>query len=260
MKRVVNILLGMLIITYLLVVLGFVRDAHDEVRCNGIEVIITDSLEHSFIKKSDVRNLIRLEYPKVAGIPLSGLDAAKMEESLSLAPVLKSAQVYKTVDGRLVIEVAQRTPVIRVEDRDHRQYFLDREGNVIPGAAAYAPHILLVNGEIDGAYRKQKNVLDGSFDSERDSIMNDILELASYITGDPFWNAQIVQIFVNRKKEFELVPRVGAQIILFGDGSRIRQKFFKLGTLYREGFRQKGWNQYEIINLKYNHQVICTKR
>lgn len=260
MKRMVNILLGLLIITYLLLVLGFVRDAHDGVRCNGIDVFILDSLEHSFINESDVRNLIRLEHPKIAGVPLSDLDAAKMEESLMLAPVIKSAQVYKTVDGRLVIEVNQRTPVIRVEDRDHRHYFLDREGNVIPAAAGYAPHILLVNGEIDGAFRKQKNVLDGGFDSERDSIMTDILALARYITGDPFWNAQIVQIFVNRKKEFELVPRVGAQIILFGDGSRMDQKFFKLGTLYREGFRQKGWNHYEIINLKYNHQVICTKR
>lgn len=260
MKRMVNILLGIFIITYLLVVIGFVRDAHDGVLCNGIDVVIKDSLEHSFINEADVRNLIRHEHPKIAGIPLSGLNAAKMEESLRMVPAIKSAQVYKTIDGRLVIEVAQRTPVIRVEDRDHRQYFLDGDGNVIPAAAGYAPHILLVNGEIDGAYRKQQNVLEGGVASSRDSIMNDIIALANYIAGDPFWNAQILQIYVNREKEFELVPRVGAQIILFGDGSRLEQKFFKLGTLYREGFRQKGWNHYEIINLKYNHQVICTKR
>ena len=260
MKRIANILPGIFIITYLLVVLGFVRDAHDGVLCNGINVVIADSLERSFINESDVRDLIRLEHPKIAGIPLSGLDAARMEESLSLVPVIKSAQVYKTVEGKLVIEVVQRTPIIRIEDRDHRQYFLDRDGNVIPTTAGYAPHILLFNGEIDGAFRKKQNVLEGGAGSSSDNIMNDIIALASYITGDPFWNAQIVQVYVNRKMEFELVPRVGAQIILFGDGSRLEQKFFKLGTLYREGFRQKGWNHYEIINLKYNHQVICTKR
>jgi cell division protein FtsQ len=260
LKKIGSILLGIFIITYLLVVLGFVRDAHDGVLCNGIEVIIKDSLEHSFINESDVRNLIRLEHPKIAGIPLSGLDAASMEENLRMVPVIKSAQVYKTVNGRLVIEVSQRTPVIRVEDRDHRQYFLDKDGNVIPADAGYAPYILLVNGEIDGAFRKQQNVLEDGVGSSGDNIMNDIIALASYITGDPFWNAQILQIYVNRKREFELVPRVGAQIILFGDGSRLEQKFFKLETLYREGFRQKGWNQYEIINLKYNNQVICTKR
>jgi len=260
MKRMLNILSGVLIITYLLVVLGFVRDAHDGVLCNGIDVVILDSLDQGFINQSDVRNLILLEHPKIAGIPLADLDAAEMEESLRMAPVIKSAQVYKTIEGRLVIEVAQRTPVIRIEDRDHRQYFLDREGNVIPAVTSYAPYISLVNGEIDGAYGKRKNVLKGGDASSGDHIMNDIITLANYIAADPFWNAQIEQIYVNRNKEFELVPRVGAQIILFGDLKQMEQKFFKLGTLYREGFRQKGWNQYEIINLTFNHQVICTKR
>jgi len=260
LKKMATILLGVIIIVYLLLVLGFVRDAHDGVLCSGLDVVIRDSLERSFLNESDVRNLIRIEHPEIAGIPMSGLDAASMEESLSQIPAIKNAQVYKTVEGRLVIEITQRTPVIRVEDRDHRQYFLDEEGNVIPAAAGYAPHILLVNGEISGSYRNRHNVLEGQEELPGENIMIDIMALANYIAGHSFWNAQIVQVYVNRKKEFELVPRVGAQIILFGDGSRLEQKFFKLGTLYREGFRQKGWNHYEIINLKYDNQVICTKR
>ncbi len=256
----VNILLGILLAVYLLVVLGFVREAHEGVLCSGLEVIIRDSLERSFITKSDIRELIRTEMPEISGAPVSGLDMAGMEESLRKVPVIKDAQAYKTVDGRLVIEVTQRTPVIRVEDRDHRQYFLDAEGNVIPAAAAYVPHILLVNGEISGLYRSRHNVLEGQEAMQGRHIMTDIMALADYIAGHPFWNAQIVQVYVNRNKEFELVPRVGAQIILFGDGSRLEEKFHKLETLYREGFRQKGWNQYENINLKYENQVICTKR
>jgi cell division protein FtsQ len=183
-----------------------------------------------------------------------------MEESLSLVPVIKRAQVYKTVEGRLVIEVSQRTPVVRIEDRDRHPYFLDREGNVIPAKAGYAPHVLLVNGEIDGRFRKKQNVLKNGESPEGESIMNEIVALANFIADDPFWNAQIVQVYINRNKEFELIPRVGAHVIFFGDASRLPQKFFKLETLYRDGFRQKGWNQYEFINLKYKNQVICTKR
>jgi cell division protein FtsQ len=260
MKKGVSIGSALLILAYLLVVLGFVRNAYDGVLCNGIEVVIRDSLERRFITASDIRDLIRLEYPKVAGIPLADLDAAAMEASLSSLPVIKSLQVYKRVDGRLVIELVQRTPIIRVEDRDHGLYYLDGEGHVIPAEAGYSPHILTVNGEIDGSFRKQKNVLETGRDDPGADIMADVMALAGFITDDPFWNAQIVQVYVNRDGEFELVPRVGAQIIHFGDGSRLREKFFKLETLYREGFRQKGWNQYEIINLKYQNQVICTKR
>jgi cell division protein FtsQ len=183
-----------------------------------------------------------------------------MEESLAKVPVIKSVQVYKTVEGRLVVELTQRTPVVRIEDAEHRRYFLDREGYVIPAQVGYAPHILPVNGAINGMYRKKQHVLLGDSTESGYSMMKDILGLANFIAGDPFWNAQIVQVYVNRKGEFELIPRVGSQIILFGDGSRLEDKFFKLGTLYREGFRQKGWNQYEMINLTYHNQVICTKR
>ena len=260
MKRMLTIGTGLLIVVYLLLVLGFVKDAHDGVLCNGIKVVIRDSLERHFIDESDIRDLIRLEFPKVAGVPLSGLDAGKMEESLSQVPVIERAQVYKTVEGSLVIEVSQRCPVVRVEDRDHRPYFLDREGNVIPARAGYSPHVLLVNGEIDTDFRKMQNVLVEGEPDGGDNVMVEILALANFIADDPFWNAQIVQVYVNRKSEFELIPRVGAQIIHFGDASRLSQKFLKLETLYRAGFRQKGWNQYEIINLKYNNQVICTKR
>lgn len=260
MRRIGAILSGLLIITYLLVVLGFVRNAHDGVLCNGIEVLIRDSLEQRFISGSDVREMLRLEYPKIAGAQLSDLDAAGMEKMLSTIPAIEHVEVYGRIDGRLVVELSQRSPVARVEDREHRQYFLDREGYVIPAGKGYTPHILTVNGEINGHFVKKKNVLEEDAATAGGNIMKEVLALAGFIADDPFWEAQIEQVYVNRKGEFELVPRVGAQIILFGDGKQIRQKFFKLGTLYREGFRQKGWNQYEIINLKYQNQVICTKR
>ena len=260
MKRMGSILSGVLIITYLLVVLGFVRNAYDGVLCNGIEVLIRDSLEQSFISGSDVREMLMHEYPGIAGMQLSDLDASGMEQTLSTIPAIERVEVYGRIDGRVVIEISQRSPIVRVEDREHRQYFLDREGNVIPAASGYTPYILTVNGEIDGDFVKKKNVLEEDAAESGGNIMKEMLALAGFIADDPFWTAQIEQVYVDRDGEFELVPRVGAQIILFGDGKQVRQKFFKLGTLYREGFRQKGWNQYEIINLKYQNQVICTKR
>ena len=33
-----------------------------------------------------------------------------------------------------------------------------------------------------------------------------------------------------------------------------------LRLLYDQGLSTVGWNQFEIINLKYENQVVCTKR
>jgi cell division protein FtsQ len=81
-----------------------------------------------------------------------------------------------------------------------------------------------------------------------------------YIRSDKFWEAQIVQIYVNGKGEFELIPRVGAHIIEFGKAEDIEEKFEKLWILYNEGFYNTGWNQYDKISLKYKNQAVCTKR
>jgi cell division protein FtsQ len=251
MKKIFSISLGLFLALYLMLVLGFVGNEYDGVLCNGLDVVVRDSLEYRLIKDKDIRNMIQADYPQLAGVPLSSLDVADIEKNLHKVPAIKDVQVFKTVNGRLVVELSQRTPIARVEDKDHRHYYLDREGNVIPAVSGYAPHILLFNGQIDGTLRKQENVRDA---------MEGLMAMANYIANDPFWSAQIVQVYVDRQGGFELIPRVGAQIILFGDASRLEEKFFKLETLYRKGFRQVGWNQYEIINLKYNNQVICTKR
>ena len=74
------------------------------------------------------------------------------------------------------------------------------------------------------------------------------------------YSTQIQQIFVNKEKEFELIPLVGAQIILFGKIDNYKDKFRNLEATYKRGFLYKGWNKYKKINLKYENQVICEKK
>jgi len=64
---------------------------------------------------------------------------------------------------------------------------------------------------------------------------------------------------VNSKYEFELIPRVGSQIIELGDAENLDEKFANLKLLYLDGFNKIGWNTYKRISLKYKNQVVCTK-
>lgn len=246
--------------TYLVVVLGFAGKQYEGVLCGGLEVVVRDSLERELVTAEDVKNLVRLDHPKVEGMPVLKINEAGIEESLNGFPAIFNAQVYTNVQGKLIIELSQRTPVARIEDREHRHYYIDAEGYVIPANLDYAPHVLYINGEIPGKYRKEKRIGQDSSEASGDVIMEDVLKLAKYIHDHPFWESQIVQVYVRRNGEFELIPRVGSQIIYFGSAEKMESKFFKLKTLYREGFSNTGWNQYERINLKFTRQVICTKR
>ena len=260
MRGIIRILMVLFVTAYLVVVLGFVGKQYEGVHCRGMNVIVRDSLERGLVSAMDIMNLVRLDHPEVAGMPLTSVDTRSIEESLNGFPAISNAQVYTNIQGSLIIEVSQRIPMARIEDRNHQRYYLDREGYVIPATLDYAPHILYINGEIPGRYRKEVKIIQDGEPEGDTRIMEDILRMATFIYDDPFWKSQIVQVYVNRNGEFELVPRVGSQIILFGNGDQMETKFFKLKTLYREGFSYTGWNQYEIINLKYKNQVICTKR
>ncbi|MBA7523980.1 hypothetical protein ES705_16117 [subsurface metagenome] len=259
MKRVFKISAWIFAAAYLILVLAFVENEYENVLCKGVDVRIHDSLEYSFISPGKVRKLISEDNNVLAGTQVSILNTGRMEAILRNEQCVQSAQVYTTIEGLLIVEITQRKPVIKVMDKDHHNFYLDRDGNVIPPVPGYSPHILVANGYINNRYRKMNNVILGESGDES-SNMESLLEIASLIESDPFWSSQIVQVYINNKGEFELIPRVGSHIILFGTGDQIENKFFKLRTLYDEGLSREGWNQYEIINLKYNKQVICTKR
>jgi cell division protein FtsQ len=276
MKILLKISLFLIVSAYLVIMLGFTGKQYENRICRGMVVIVRDSLERGLISSGDVKSMIRLEYGEVAGSMLHTLNVAGIEESLNRIPAIACAQVYTDIQGRLMVEIRQRSPVARIEDWNHQHYFLDGEGYVIPANMDYTPYILYINGNIPGKYRKQTSIASGNpagshsgvrsgspageVGGADEHLMEDILKLAVYIRSDPFWRSQIVQVYVNERREFELIPRLGSQIILFGNAERMKTKFFKLETLYREGFSNTGWNQYEIINLKYRDQVICTKR
>lgn len=252
--------MALFIASYLFVVLGFIGKQYNEVICKGMEVIVRDSLDRELVTTEDVKNLVRLEHSEVAGIPIRSVDATGIEESLIGFPAISNAQVYTNIEGKLIIEICQRTPVARIEDSNHARYFVDRDGYIIPANMDYTPHMLHINGQIPGTYRNEKRIPPENGKNEGSSMMNDLIKLAGYINGSPLWRSQIVQVYVSGKGEYELIPRVGSQIILFGNAEQMEAKFIKLETLYKEGFTHTGWNQYEIINLKYKNQVICTKR
>ncbi|MCC6689974.1 MAG: hypothetical protein IT235_00435, partial [Bacteroidia bacterium] len=95
----------------------------------------------------------------------------------------------------------------------------------------------------------------------KSTLVDDLFELAKYITADEFWKAQIEQVYVNADNELELIPRVGNQRIILGDITEMDQKFKKLLIFYRQGLNPTGWwNKYSVINLKFKNQIVCTRK
>jgi cell division protein FtsQ len=49
-------------------------------------------------------------------------------------------------------------------------------------------------------------------------------------------------------------------VVRIGDGSRLQQRLAKLKDFYAQGIPQADWRRYSTIDLRFDDQVVCTKR
>ncbi len=262
MKKYLNITFWVFVGIYFFVVLGFVSSRQKKALCSSINVVYIDSLEHRFVDKDDLIQLIDEKDEKVLGRPMNDLNISKLEKIISAQPYIKSAEVYTEINGVLNVKIAQRLPIVRIINSKNKGYYIDNEGYLLPLSKKVSLRLLVASGNIN--YSPDFDTTMYLFDNQNidkdKKILQDILVLAGFINNNDFWKAQIQQIYVNSKNEFELVPLVGAQIIYFGTIKNYQKKFKKLEATYKKGFLYKGWNKYKSINLKYEHQVICEKK
>lgn len=258
-----NILLIVLLVIYLISAAGIINKKEKDQRIHSLSVCIVDSARTQFIHEVDILDILEERNFNILGREYDYINLEAIEESLINRQIIQSAEAYITEPGILHIDINQKDPFLRVFNDIGEGYYLDRSGNIIPLSSGFSPYILIASGYISEPFMISKtlNINDVSYDSLSRSkrAIYDVFRLAGFITADKFWNAQIEQIYVNEKYEYELIPRVGSQIIEFGSIEDMEQKFEKLNILYQNGFNNLGWNIYSKISLKYKNQVVCTK-
>ena len=120
---------------------------------------------------------------------------------------------------------------------------MDKFGKVIDWTPRFTPRVILIGGVVSAEFARKK-----------------LLPLVTYLNGDSFLSAQIDQIYVNAIGELSMIPRVGDQVIIFGDPDDYQIKFRNLKALYTEGFKNGGWGRYKTINVEFRNQIVCTKK
>jgi cell division protein FtsQ len=260
MKPLKKIIIWTCVILYLGLMLGFFANRYEKIVCKSINIKVADNSDHCFITSADILNVLSRNNIKYKGIPLTKIDLNKIEHAVKANQIVDECRAYTGVNGILHIEITQRHPIVRIFDKGRQGYYIDREGNVLNLSQRAAPHVLVVNGYIRSPFKIGKPV---NINTLNDSLamkkFKDICTLVNFINEEDFWNAQIVQIYVNKDNEFELIPRVGPHIILLGKIDDYQEKFHKLEIFYKQGLNNVGWNQYITINLKFKDQVVCTK-
>lgn len=242
MKKGLKYIIGYSIIgTYIVTMMGFVNVAYNKKHCSAIDIVINDSISTRFVQKKDVQNILREnKYQLLSQLP-SQINLNTLEKCVSEHPSIKNCECYFTSNGAVRIDVSQRHPIARVLTAKHN-FYIDEDGKQMPLSPFYTAHVPIING----AYNLEH--------------LEDLYHIASSLQKDEFWKAQIEQIVVLENDEYALIPRAGRHTIELGSAERIEEKLRNLMALYLQVFNDNSWNKYKSICLKYNGQIVCTKK
>lgn len=241
MKKALPYILFFTLFAYLIIVLTFVATKLGDVKCKGLQVVVDNTDENAFIDENEILAVIKRGYGDIKDRDIVSIDKDSIERVLIKRSVIKSAQIYYSLDGFFHVEVTQRKPVLRVLAGDG--YYVDEDGKMMPLSGKYTSRVVVATGNIS-----------------RKFACNGLYPFVMALKEDDFWDALIEQIIVVRDDEVVLIPKVGNFRIVFGKVDDYEAKLDKLRFFLKEGIALKGWNMYKEINLKFDNQVVCVKR
>ena len=242
LKRLFTFLFLVLIGIYLVIAMTALNAKPGQVACEGMELVINDSIDYGFISKREVLRILNGKKLSPIGKKMSEINTRQLEDELRLHPLIGNAECYLTSSHRVGIEITQRLPILRVMAANGENYYIDDKAQImpIPNSAA---HVAIVTGNVDKTF-----------------ACKELYEFGMFLQNNPLWKAQIQQINVTPTKELELVPLVGDHIIFLGKPKDYKNKFENLKIFYEKGLNEIGWNKYSRISLEFSNQIIGTKK
>ncbi|MDR1780221.1 MAG: cell division protein FtsQ/DivIB [Tannerella sp.] len=242
MKRIITILFAGLLLGFLVFVFLFANSNTDRPICRELIVILKDSTKRRYIEPNAIVASLKNSQLYPVDRFADNINTDAIEKHLLQNKMVASADVYKTVSGAVKIIITQKTPVLRVFGNDG-SYYIDVNGEVLPADVRFATYLPVATGNIEKSLAK-----------------SELYKFALFLQKNAYWNEQIEQIYVHPNKEVELVPRVGNHRIILGDFSRFEEKMDNLRRFYEQAIPKIGWEKYDVINLKYRNQIVCTKK
>ncbi|HXS55088.1 MAG TPA: hypothetical protein VN726_03125 [Hanamia sp.] len=236
--------------TVVLLIAAITKKNNEEIA--GVKINITGVRDHYFIDKKDVLKILeKLNNQKLEKSVASSLNLGAMENRLLKDQWIKSAEMFFDNNNVLQIKIDEREPIARIFTTSGTSFYLDSSLKRLPLSDEYSARLPVFTN-----FPTEVTVL-----KKEDSILlNDIKTIGEFISTHPFWMAQIDQVDITANRTFELIPKLGNQVIRFGNADNYNEKFNKLLAFYKKVQTRTGWNKYSIVDVQFKDQVVGIKR
>lgn len=232
------ILLGL----YLVVACAWANFKADNELCEGLEndrVEVIDPNGSGFVSSVELTADLMPRLGDLKARRLSDIGLDSIRSYLIGLDKIETAEVMRLNNNRLRISVVPMVPIARIWPSKGPSYYVNREGKRIRAGARYHIDVPQVRGD----YPAEK-----------------LLPLLDYLNANPVAGNLVTMISARDSTNIYLVPAIRGHIINLGSIDNIDDKFKRLERFYANVLPHKGWDHYDTISLKWNRQVVATRR
>lgn len=230
-------IIGLLLLVGFLFAFSKHRNANRKVQDPSIAFLGDNRL---FITESAVSKLLIQNQHAVTGQSKDIIDLNDLEVALNSNPMIKKAEVFMLVNAGLSVEIEQKRPIARVHT--NASYYIDDEGLYMPLSSNFAARVPLVTGNI------KKNNLEMVF------------RFAKAVDEDEFLKKHVIEIHQNDDNTIDFKVRKSDFTVHLGTLKQLKKKINNFKAFYQKAFKDNILDNYKRVNLKFDKQVICTKK
>ncbi len=245
LKHIIRSIISILLVIYLIFASKISASMADNDLCTDMRIVVNDTSARPFVTARELARELHNLPSRAVGMKMKDINTDSLRALLSRIDKVESVEVVRYNTGEIVITVDPMHPVARIFD-DNYSYYINREGKRMSADARYYMDVPVIEGHFN----------DSTFKA------TDIIPLLDYIAAHEKWNALVSMIKVKSPGDILLIPSIKGQVINFGDldPNLFNSKFRRLDRLYTEVIPRKGWNYYDTISVKWNRQIVASRR
>lgn len=229
------------LMTLLAVITGlyaFSNERSEAKKVNGIAIEFVGD-QNLYITQGAVNKLLIQKFGSLENVAKEKLALNTIEKAIEANKMVKNAQVFLSVNGELASKIVQRKPIGRVEADS--KFYLDEDGKCMPLSSSHSARVPIITGKITG-----------------DSL-EDAYEILNYINADDFLRKNVIGIHVEAEGRYQLRFRTEQFTVNLGGVENLDEKFNKFKAFYAKANMDDTLEDYDIVSLEFNNQVVCTK-
>ena len=221
-------------------------------QCSDVIISFTNPAEVLYTGKESIARILDENGLSVLkGKSIKNFDLKAMEDRLERDPWIHNAELFFDNNRVLRVNIEENKPIARIFTLKGNTFYIDSSLHRLPLNERYTPRLPVFTGFPGERY---------PWKGKDKKLMIEVKKMAQFFETDSFWMAQIDQCEINEQRNFELMPKIGDHVILFGNGNNIPERFRKLDIFYQQVLAKTGFNTYQEINVEYEGQVVATKR